>query len=892
MSRNLSSGLLVALALLAWSPAMASAQGTGTVTGRVVDAGIGPLEGAQVQVEGTKLEAWTDSTGRFRLSGVPAGKQTLVVSFVGFSSREPVEVAAGGTADRELRIQLRFTDSVTVIQPLLEGQARALAQQRASAGISNYVASDQISSFPDPNVAEATQRIPGVSLQRDDGEGSVLVIRGVDPRFNSVMINGERIPSTSATDRTVNMISVPTEILQGIEVRKAITPDQDGDAIGGAVNLVTKQAPDKQRIDVAIEGGYNDLVDAGTAKGSFTLGRRFADGVFGVVASGSAQDENRGEDNWVNTYVGTALNEIELIDAVTSYQRYSGNAAFDWLSKASGNTAFLRATYTRQDHDKIRRRVRLRNIATAPTGGGEFRPEIRDRDRVREIWGASTGGRIIVRGRSQIDVQASYGVATVEEPNTVHSRFRHRNATYTATIGEGYRLDIAGNVDPTKAAFSQSLVETWRTRDRDITGQGNLTVPFGSVGTTGFWKFGAKIRDKEKRNAQTYTTYTGSGVPPLSAFTPDFDVNPWFEGKYAMPGFPSLDDNQAMIGRYGLTGVVDHTYDPLNYVAGETIAAGYGMAEVRPTPRLTLTAGARYEQTWNDYVGSIVVFSESGAYVRTEPSSQQHSYGSLLPMVHARVALSDTDNIRAAVTRTLARPDYWSLVPYQQINPDSNRILRGNPNLQETNAWGADLMAEHYFSTVGIASAGVFYKNLDDYIYLYAFDETIDGETYRVQEPRNGPAATVYGVELALQNRLSFLPGPLAGIGIYTNYTYSKSNARYPGRPEGTLPGQAEHTANFAVSYEKGGFSGRVAYNYVGTFLADVTDVPDGDVWWDSHGQMDVFAQYRLSSTLSLYTTLININKSRDRGYLTIQARPEHDEMLSWWGTIGFRLTF
>jgi outer membrane receptor protein involved in Fe transport len=100
------------------------------------------------------------------------------------------------------------------------------------------------------------------------------------------------------------------------------------------------------------------------------------------------------------------------------------------------------------------------------------------------------------------------------------------------------------------------------------------------------------------------------------------------------------------------------------------------------------------------------------------------------------------------------------------------------------------------------------------------------------------------------------------------------------------------HTSNLALSYEKGGFSGRVALNYVGNYLADVTDSPDADVWWDTHAQMDVYAQQRLTKNLSLYVTALNVNNSRDRGYLSIQARPEHDEILSWWGTAGLRLSF
>ena len=155
-------------------------------------------------------------------------------------------------------VQLRlagFREDVTVTAPILEGQARALNQQQNAPNIMNVVSADQIGAFPDPNAAEAVQRVPGVSIQRDQGEGRYVLVRGTEARLNSMMIDGERIPSPEGDIRSVALDVIPADLLESIEVTKALTPDMDGDAIGGAVNLVTRQAPEKRRVFVDLGGG-------------------------------------------------------------------------------------------------------------------------------------------------------------------------------------------------------------------------------------------------------------------------------------------------------------------------------------------------------------------------------------------------------------------------------------------------------------------------------------------------------------------------------------------------------------------------------------------------------------------------------------------------------------
>ena len=240
--------------------------GVGVVEGRVVDDATGdPLPGASVTVMGRAIATATDANGSYRLPGVPIGDQKILVSYVGRSELSlDAHVTAAGISRVDARMKLTgFEETVSVQGSLIrDAEERALNQQKTAPNITNVVSADRIGSFPDKNAAETTQRIPGISISKDQGEGRYVIVRGTEPRLNSMMIDGQRIPSPDPLIRQVALDVVPSELLQSIEVSKALTPDMDADSIGGSVNLVMKQAPDQFRLLGSIGGGYNDLLQS------------------------------------------------------------------------------------------------------------------------------------------------------------------------------------------------------------------------------------------------------------------------------------------------------------------------------------------------------------------------------------------------------------------------------------------------------------------------------------------------------------------------------------------------------------------------------------------------------------------------------------------------------
>jgi TonB-dependent receptor len=308
---------------------------------------------------------------------------------------------------------------------------------------------------------------------------------------------------------------------------------------------------------------------------------------------------------------------------------------------------------------------------------------------------------------------------------------------------------------------------------------------------------------------------------------------------------------------------------------------------------MALVGGLRYEYTKNDYTGTQILLNPDGSLKAEVPIPGNKSYGDLLPMVHARFRLDEQTNLRAAVTRTLARPNYTDLAPSEFVDSGALTISRGNTNLDATTSWNFDLMGERYLSSVGVLSAGVFHKRLSSYIVPTTYTEVRDGVTYRVTQPVNGESATLTGFEVAFQNQFRSLPGILSGLGFYVNYTFADSSATFPGRTETSpLPGQAKHVGNVALSYERGGFAGRVGLNYSGHYINGVGVNATKDTYVDNHVQLDFAATQRIFDFLRFYVNVLNLTNEPLRVYEGVSDRPIQEEHYKWWGTLGVKVEF
>jgi TonB-dependent receptor len=881
--------LIAGLALLC---GVAQAQtGTGSIVGTVRGPTGDALARVSVTVTGTNLETSTNFQGVYRIVPVPAGEHTVVFSYIGLGATTgTVTVAAGQAAT--LDVKLSYSEAVQVSgSPIIEGQAKALNTQENLLNIANVVASDQMSQFPDPNAAEATQRLPAVSLLRDQGEGRYVLIRGTEPRLNSTTVNGERLPASEAGVRNIALDTVPADLLESIQVSKALTPDMDGDAIGGTVDLVTKRAPLEARTQASIGGGYSAIAKDYIELGTFTFGRRFDQGKTGLLMTLSANKANRGSDDYEPTYSDGYLDELMLRDYTLSRERYGFAGSLD-RQLSNGAEMFVRAVWDEYRDTELRRNMRNQ------VSDERITRELRDRTQSSRLTSLTAGGSAMA-GETVITYRAAWNKSKEWTPDQVTSSFRQKSVLFDPNVSPTSIDPNNIQANPTNqdvSKFKFNSIETqWKSaQEEDYVGSVDVTRAFyRDTSFSGLWKVGAKARFKTK--TQGYEVYDYESEETLylsdylSGWAPD---TPFISGRYTLGPFQDPGKMRQLLASGALVGAKNLAEDMADFDMDENVLAGYAMGEFDIGANLMLLAGVRAENTKNTYTAYQIVYDEEGNPAGVSPVKGDKNYTEVLPMVHLKYKLGEHSNLRVAVTRSFARPNFGDIAPYELIDYSNEEIERGNATLKPTTSWNYDLLFEHYLASVGIVSAGAFYKQLENNIFLSALRETIDATEFWVTQPINAERGWLRGFEFAYQNRFASLPSPFDGLGLYLNYTYGDSKSSYPNRPDTQLAGQAKHVGNLAVSYEKGGFSGRVSVNYNGKSIFAVGDAPETDQWVDNHTQLDLSAQQRISDKMSLFLEVINLTNEPYRIYEGSTNRPLQEEYYRWWGTIGLKLNF
>ena len=924
--------LFLAAALLV-APLTSWAQ-SGAVIGRVTDAQSGePLPGATLRIEGTSVGSASDVEGYYRITAVPAGPQTLVASYVGYDVEVyEVVVEAGETIEQDVELSYDVIEGEEVIVTAqLEGQARAINQQVNSEQIVNVVSSDRIRELPDANAAESVGRLPGVAIQRNAGEGQKVLIRGLAPRFANITVNGEKVPATDG-DRSVDLSMISQDVLESIELYKALLPNQDADAIAGTVNFVLRRAPEGFDGRLEASTGYNTLAgNVGQYKLSGSASNRFFNNKFGVLVTGTAFRADRGADLFDTDYrpSGVAdeggeelvmeLVDLSLIDRLETRDRYSATLALDY-DIGQGNVR-SNSFFGRTDRDILTRTKRY-----APELG-RVNYFLNDQEIRTFLWTNSLSGDHIL-GPIEAEWRLHQASTIDRMPFNTGVSFEER-APFTGD------LVLDRGPFPLPDAAKNNLEQTFlegggnrsmnRAVERDLTAALDLKVPFALGGLIrGYAQFGGKVKDKLRRfRADALTRPFGAsfllvrdnpgafmlhnGNPTILNFMDEsFDPGDFMDGRFEFNNH--LDANLArdIYETYADSLAFPSRYPTVNdYDAGETISAAYFMTRFDFGQRIMLLPGFRYEYTQNDYTAKWVPsglsgpFGAQGALIDTTGGQ---SYGEFLPMVHMRVHFTRSMDLRLAVTRSLARPLYSNLSPGGQVSYGSNipHITRGNPNLKHTTAWNYDASLSYYTGAIGLVSVTGFLKrleNIDYRINTIIQDEESKYMGFEATEPRNAEGVTeVYGFEAELQTNLRFLPSPLDGIVLNANYTRTFGETFFPvlnaqeGPPpyyrvtyveserSGPLPGQADHIANVAFGYEKGGFSGRVSAIYQSHFLRTVGKTANTDGYEDDFVRWDATLTQRVLRGATIFFSANNFTGLTERSLLGLNALFIEDE--------------
>lgn len=898
-----------------------NAQTSGTITGQVVESGTKDLlPGANVMLEGTTLGDATDRYGKFRIPNVVAGNYVLKVKYIGYhdySTDITVEVGKTTNLNIELGTEFLTLDEV-LVEALAQGQVKALNQQKTSNNIKNVVSEEQIKSFPDINSAEVLQRVPGVSIARDQGEGRYINIRGTESRMNSMSLNGQTITTPESDRRQVPLDVIPSSQLAYVEVVKAITPDMDGDAIGGAVNLITKSGLDYDReiLSIAAGSGYNNLMGEPLYQGNMTYANVFGEKRnIGLMLGLSYSRSNMGSDNlepeWggqedtSNVEIPWALRNLDLRDYQITRERLGISGTFDFKPDDKSKL-FIRGIFNKYDDAEKRRSLRIRPeqgvyVSSTMIEEAEFERSLKDREQNQTIYSLVAGGEHLL-GNWGLDYAFSYGFADQIEPDYYTSDFKMNEAAnltlnlsntdlpkYTITdLENGYEFD------PANFELDAIEVSDNSTSNRDITGLLNLKFPFLLGQNQSELKFGGKflLKKKDQEINSTLYSWEGGNAVLLSQLYGDFEDTNFMDGEYKIGKTqdPQKVRDFVKANKDGdLVGEPNYETDAEDYQATEDVYAFYGQSTTH-FDKFMLLFGARYEITKIEYTGHDVQWDENGDYEATTTATNSKTWNHFLPNIHLKFEATPNTNIRAAFTSGLARPNYYDLVPYLLVFREDEEMEIGNPNLEPTTAYNFDLLAEHFFQGIGILSGGFFYKSFDKIIYPFTFEQPENDPRYagyQVLQPIQGETATLYGFEINWQQQLSFLPGIWNGFGIYFNYTFAQSKATVGERNDVDLPGQAGNVGNAALNYQKYGFTAQIAVNFRDRYLETLGVDEGNDIYFDNHVQWDLSASQLIFEGFKLFAQVNNVNNAIQRYYIGETNRPIQREIYSWWLTAG-----
>lgn len=871
------------------APLALQAQGSGVVIGRVFDVAGNGVTGVEVSVVDTNLQVSTGERGAYRFGAVPVGTQTLLFVYLGFGTQTyEVEVTAGETLTQDVILEA-FGEEIDVRDsPILEGQAAALNRQRNAINIKSIVAADQIGRFPDKNTAEATQRIPSVTLLRDQGEGRYVIVRGTEPRLNSTTVNGERIPAPEAGVRDIALDVIPADLLESIAVTKALTPDMDGDSIGGTVNLVTKRAPEIMRISAVGAAGYNELTEGNIWNGSLTWGQRFNEKKTGLLLSGTALTTDRGSDNIEPEYDDGDLAELQLRDYTIKRERYGATVSLDHRA-SDRNDFFVRGIWNNYKDTEVRRRWDQK------VEDEELVRSVKDRLQESDISSLTAGGNY-QKGTSTFAYRAAWNKSSETTPDQVTSAFEQGDVLFDPNVSPG-NIDPNNiranplNQDLSEYFFDATETEFKGSDNEDIVAVFDYTKGFfRDASFSGLWKVGAKGRFKDKNQDVDVFEWEADDDLPLIPFLDNWtSETPFFNGQYIIAPFQRPDSMRDLVNSGTLESERILEEDLADFKASEDTLAAYGMTELAFGAKATFLGGVRVESTETTFNAFELAFDEEGDPLDLTPVEGGSDYTEWLPMFHLRYQTDSKSNLRAAVTRTLARPNFEDMAPFQLTNFEDEEIERGNPDLIPTKSWNLDLLYERFLEPIGVLSAGIFYKDLTDNIYFATFDEEFSGIEFEVTQPVNGEKATLAGLELAYQDRFSKLPSFWNGFGVFFNFTFTDSSADYPQRASTRLQGQAAQVGNLALSYEKFGFSGAISANYNSEYILEVAEEASEDIWLDKHLQIDFRGRYQLTEQWSIFMELVNLTNEPYRVYEGVSDRTRQEELYGWWGTFGFR---
>ncbi|ADB42334.1 TonB-dependent receptor [Spirosoma linguale] len=855
-----------------------------TLKGTITDARTGePLIGATVVLVNTRFGGTVGLDGNYVIKGVPAGTYTCVAQYISYQkTQRTIVVGEGVTSTQNFALaegSRELTEVIVSASGDRESENNTRRTEQKADNVLNIIGAKAISLLPDITVANVLARVSGVSVVRNGtGDGQFAIIRGMDRRYNYTLVNGIKIPSPDNKNRYVPMDIFPADLLERLEVIKALTPNMEGDAIGGSMNMVMRSAPDYLVLTATASGGYSqifgdqpfqgfstkdinfrspsEIMGSNTAYAqpsqfsrtsllynkvafpvnglfSLSIGNRIFNRRLGFLLGGSYQHTYRGgtttffslngqpsPDPLPNTPIFTSIDKR----VNSNEQARTGlNAKFDYAF-TDRHKLSLYGLFMQLD-DKQHRTILGNELTTF----GDVTTNDRSVFRRQTIYSATLQGDHALLGQSadpklKLNWSAVYSQAKSQTPSW-------------ASYGVTYRVEPDVNGNPVRGAqYINPVSYIWtRNSDRDLTGYVNLVynpLPNAELSVGGMY------RDKDRNNY--YNDYSLATVLP--------------GGDRQL--FTSVD--KATLSFFPIATALSDSANGNNYTAKEQIAAGYVQGKVTLAQRWQLVGGVRFENTNQSYVSQLPVTSTG--------KTGKISYLDVLPSLHLKYQLSSRENVRFSYFRGISRPGYFELVPANF--PGDYYIESGNPYLKHTVADNIDFRYELFPGGSQQLLLGGFYKNIKDPIE-YGFNVVSNVNT--VYQPLNFGTATNFGAELVFAKFWR-------DWGVTGNYTFTKSSITTSKRVYGRdaqgstvvteaqqtrpLQGQSDHIANLSLVYknQRINLDAQLAWVYTGKRINIVSPYLGLDYWQRGTSQVDFSTEKRFGGKrFSIFAKLTNL---------------------------------
>ena len=791
------------------------------------------------------------------------------------------------------------TDEVEVIQVrgIRGSVVKSINAKRYANSIVDAVSSEDIGKFPDQNVAESLQRITGVSMSRNFGEGERISIRGTSENQNRTLLNGQAVGSAdwwvdSSASRGFNYTMLPSEIVSGLEVYKSPEADIDEGSIGGTVIVKTRKPLDLDANKIAgsvimqhsevsgetdpqLAGLYswkNDEESIGALVSVFRQERNLrrdgieawswthrdetledgtvVENVYTPGGGGSAmftQGRVRTGFNFTLQYRPSDNMDVTFNALNSTLEANNANQNFLWLP-GYGDSKYKSLDIV--DHAKVGKFAQAGTLGLSPNGNN-----ILDETKIRnsklktnsydlklvhdgEIWKSSYHiGVTEGSGGTQTDRSVGW------EGNAVHSY----NAQNVESIETSYAKDPADgkhwNLGFLRYDSNDAL-------DKEYYGQTDFERAI-DVAVFSKIKMGVKYRDHKRENvrlrSQTRTDLNWNLADYSFAAPSDFLSGIGTSG--TLKDYAMTDLAKTRAAGDALSWQYDYLYDS-NFAITEKILASYVKADI-DADGMRGNLGVRLvetKQTTGAYVGP------ADAKVWQE---EDKSYFDILPSINLAVDIEEDMILRFSAARVMTRPDYAAMTNATTYNTETRVGTGGNSNIDPYRATQFDVGYEWYFSDAGIFSSALFYKDLQSTLGENTQTETFDNVEIEISRPINGPAGTLKGIELGYQTELA------EGFGIAANYTFVDGESKDLEGNDILIPGISEHTFNFSTYYENETYSGRISYNYR-------TGYDTGRAWpgyQDAYGQIDASFNYNINENITAVFEVINLTDEHTFSY-------------------------